>query len=253
MYSFTLDGKPGPGMLIHQGSLQEPSPDMKELAMGYKRGTTTIEGLSASIRHKLLGACMDLNISRWLIGACQDYAASTTNQNPVGDAGLLSTPRTPSIPPKVSHTNNTATKYQDDWIVDTGATAHFTGHISDFSDYIEITPRLGHGMNLYAVGLGAVHITIPVTDVTTQQIGERKITLHNVLFGPGLISNKARVTRLLSQRTAHTLADGTKPTFISSLESAIIHFGSYLIELDLEAHRNLLTLHSRTTHSNTVE
>ncbi len=40
------------------------SPDMKELATGYKKGTTAIEGLSSSIRHKLLGACMDHNISR---------------------------------------------------------------------------------------------------------------------------------------------------------------------------------------------
>ena len=132
-----------------------------------------------------------------------------------------------------------------------GATAHFTWHMSDFSDYTEITPRLVHGMNLYAIGSGAVHITVHVTDITTQQISEKNITMHNVLFVPSVISNKARVTRLLNQRAAHTLADGTKPTFISSADSAIIHFGTYLIELDLEAHRNLLTLHIRIKHNNT--
>ncbi len=106
-------------------------------------------------------------------------------------------------------------------------------------------------MNLYAVGSGTVYITVPAKDITIKQICEKKITLHNVLFVPDLISNKARVTRLLRQRAAHTLTDGTKPTFISSTESAVIHFGSYLIELDLEAHRNMLTLHNRTTHNDT--
>ena len=45
MYSFTKDGKPGPSLLVHQGSLQEPCPEIKELAMGYKKGTTAAEGL----------------------------------------------------------------------------------------------------------------------------------------------------------------------------------------------------------------
>ena len=37
MYNFTKDGKPGLGLLMHQGTLQEPSAKIKELAMGYKK------------------------------------------------------------------------------------------------------------------------------------------------------------------------------------------------------------------------
>ena len=73
MYCFTKDGKPGPGLLMHQGSLQEPSPEIKELAMGYKKGAIAVEGLLASLRHKLLGACMDHNISVWLLKAYKNY------------------------------------------------------------------------------------------------------------------------------------------------------------------------------------
>ena len=73
MYSFTKDGKPGPGLLMHQGSLQEPTPEIKELAMGYKKGTTTTEGLMASRRHKLLGACLDHDIFVWLQKSCRDH------------------------------------------------------------------------------------------------------------------------------------------------------------------------------------
>lgn len=40
MYNFIADGKPGPGLLLHQGTLHEPSLEMKELAMGYTVGTT---------------------------------------------------------------------------------------------------------------------------------------------------------------------------------------------------------------------
>ena len=76
MYSFTKDGRPGPGLLMHQGSLQEPSPEIKELAMGYKKGTIAAEGLVASLRHKLLGACLDHNISTWLLKACKDHQLS---------------------------------------------------------------------------------------------------------------------------------------------------------------------------------
>lgn len=57
-YSFTHDGKPGPGLLMHRSALQEPSLDIKELAMGYSRGATTVGGLLTSMRHKLLRACL---------------------------------------------------------------------------------------------------------------------------------------------------------------------------------------------------
>ena len=68
-YSFTADGKLGRGLLLHNNTYQEPSPEIKDLAMGYPRGSTSATGITTSIRHKILGACLDFNISNWLIGA----------------------------------------------------------------------------------------------------------------------------------------------------------------------------------------
>ena len=118
MYSFTKDGKPGPGLLMHQGSLQEPCPEIKELAMGYKKGATATEGLVTSLRHKLLGACMDHNISTWLIKACKTPLPADSAHHG-------------SAPPE-AEAQWFSMGLLDDWVYDTGATAHFTGHRSDY-------------------------------------------------------------------------------------------------------------------------
>ena len=73
-YSFTTDGKAGPGLLIHNNEFQEPSPEIKEVSMGYDAGSTSIEGISTAIRHKILGACMDLYVSRWLVQSSLSFA-----------------------------------------------------------------------------------------------------------------------------------------------------------------------------------
>ena len=230
MYSFTKDGKPGPD-LMHQGSLQEPSPEIKELAMGYKKGTTAAGGRMSSLRHKLLGACLDHNISVWLLKACRDHQAADSAHH--GSAS-----------PK-SEAQWFPLGFLDDWIYDTGATAHFTCHRSDYLAYEDISPRLVHGMNLYAIGTGKVKISVLVRTSHMAQPSECIITLHNVLYVPDLIKNGAKVTRLLSQRAAHILDNGTKPVFISSAESSIIHFGSHFVQLDIEANKNLLTMQSK--------
>jgi hypothetical protein len=102
-------------------------------------------------------------------------------------------------------------------------------------------------MNLYADGTGKAKITVLVQPRSSTQEIECVITLHNVLYVPDLVKNGARVTRLLSQRAAHTLDDGTKPVFISSAESSVIHFGDSFLQLDTEVNRNLLTMHSKIT------
>ncbi|MFN9905751.1 MAG: hypothetical protein ACK56F_06425, partial [bacterium] len=83
---------------------------------------------------------------------------------------------------------------------DTGATAHFTGHRSDYWDYSTIKPKLVHGMNLYAVGAGSVKMSVLTRTGPTATFKESTITLHNVLHVPDLMNNGAKVTRLLSQR-----------------------------------------------------
>lgn len=200
--------------------------------LGNKRGTTTIDGLLTSLRHKLLGACLDHNISKWLLKASQVYAQSENAHHS-------------SLPP-----NTDPSCYPDNWIVDTGDTPHFTGHQSNFSNCREISPRLVHGMNLYAIGSGTVKVAVPTKTTSAPHPGECTMTLHNVLYVPDLIKNGAKVTRLLSQLAAHTLENGTKPIFVSSADSSVIHFGEYFIELDLHIHRNLLTMRSMIIHGN---
>ena len=103
-------------------------------------------------------------------------------------------------------------------------------------------------MNLYAVGARTVKMFVLTRTSPAAEFVESVVTLHNVLHVPDLMNNGAKVTRLLSQRAAHTLNGGSKPTFISSAESSTIHFQDYYIELDAETNRNLLTMHSRIIH-----
>ena len=86
-YTFTADDKAGPGFLIHNNEFQEPSPEIKELSMGYDAGSTSIEGISTATRHKILGACMDLNVSRWLIQS----SLNSTSQHSSARHGVPST------------------------------------------------------------------------------------------------------------------------------------------------------------------
>ena len=180
---------------MHHGTLQEPSPEMKELAMGYKRGSTAISGLMSSARHKLLGACLDQNVAAWLISMSLHYIPSeAANFND-------------DLPPN---------SYPDAWIVDGGATAHFTAHRSDFAEYCTITPRLVHGINLHAVGMGTIHLQVEAHHRHRPGTRPCTVTLHKALHVPDLSHNGAQVTRLFSQRAAHTVQKGNRPTFISS-------------------------------------
>ena len=120
-YSFTEDGKPGRGLLLHDNAYQEPSPEMKELAMGYPRGSTSAIGITTSMRHKILGACLYFNILSWIIGA------SLKLQNSTVHAAHLSSYNTQPTFDLI--------KFPDEWIVDGGATTHFTGHIADYINY----------------------------------------------------------------------------------------------------------------------
>ena len=81
--------------------------------MGYKRGSTAINGLMNSARHKLLGACLDQNVATWLISESLRYTPP--------EAANYSD----DLPPN---------SYPDAWIVDGGATTHFTAHRSDFAE-----------------------------------------------------------------------------------------------------------------------
>ena len=174
---------------------------------------------------------MDHNISTWLIKACKTPLPADSAHHG-------------SAPPE-AEAQWFSMGLLDDWVYDTGATAHFISHRSDYWTYENITPRLVHGMNLYAIGSGKVKISVLVRSSLSAHPTECVITLHTVLHVPDLMDNGAKVTRLLSQRAAHILDNGTKPVFVSSAESSTIHFGDSYIQLDTAANRNLLTMHSK--------
>ncbi len=99
------------------------APKIKEVAMGYKKGSTTMEGITETMRHKILGACMDLNVATWIIRhAIQTVPTSTYL----------------TIHPTQIKFNKI--QYADKWIVDGGATSHFTGHVTEFIEHHRIPP-----------------------------------------------------------------------------------------------------------------
>ena len=126
---------------------------------------------------------MDANISKWLMAASlQSHQHETP---PMTSAHYASLP--------TEH----FTQYHDQWIVDGGATSHFTGHKSDFVSITTISPKLVKGMNLNAVGIGTVKITtLAVTKLTNSQ-HNCSITLHNVLYILDMLKRGESVTRLL--------------------------------------------------------
>ena len=92
---------------------------MKEISMGFPAGYTITIGIPESVRHKILGACMDCNIGTWLFKGLKRIHSSDKTKD---ESGHLSSSQI----------------YTDLWIVDGGATQHFTGHKSDFGDYHDI-------------------------------------------------------------------------------------------------------------------
>ena len=120
-FSYQRDGTPGPGLLLHNGTFKEPCP-VRELAMGFTKGATAAPGAPDSLRNMVLGACVDGNIARWIMGALQRHR-SLPGYN---GASFLSHGDITPIP---NHSRN------EDWIVDGGATSHITAHRGDFITY----------------------------------------------------------------------------------------------------------------------
>ena len=55
-------------MLVHHGVPKEPSADIREICMGFLQpGTTRGEDISESLRCKVLGACIDLNLASCVV------------------------------------------------------------------------------------------------------------------------------------------------------------------------------------------
>ena len=230
-YSFTADGKAGPGLLLHHDVLQEPCPEIKELAMGYTIGSTAAGGVTVAMRHKVLGACMDQNIARWLLRSISQPTTPQCNLS-----------LTPAVYQPHPHDR---LQFPDTWIVDGGATSHFTGHRSDFTSFQHITPKLVKGMNLNATAIGTVRLQVTAITKATHRPRTCTISLNHVLYVPDMLQSNATVTRLLSQRASHRAQRTVGPVFIDAAQFSVVDMGTFYLPLDPTAHPNLITLHSR--------
>ena len=186
--------------------------------MGYPRGSTSAIGITTSMRHKILGACLDFNISNWIIGASLKLRSSMAHA-----AHLSSYNTQPTFD---------LIKFPDEWIVDGGATAHFTGHIADYISYTAIDHKMVKGMNLPAVATSTVKmetLCIRKSDNATQTT---TVTLHNILHVPDLLKKGNHVTRLMSQRAAHKTHNQYRPVFIDAAEFSVVDIGHFYIPMD---------------------
>ena len=136
-----------------------------------------------------------------------------------------------------------SSSYNDLWVVDSGATQHFSGHKEDFSDYKEIRPTLIHGMNLSAVGVGSISFEVSTT------IGNRQMKVQNVLYVPDLMKSPTKVTRLYSHRGGHDVTYGY-PTFVYTKDSSWLEFDNFKVMLDSNSNRNLFTMKTSIVHPN---
>ena len=184
--------------------------------MGFPAGYTIAIGIPETVRHKIPGACMDCNIGTWLFkGLRRIHPSNKTND-------------------ESSHLSSSQV-YNDLWIVDGGATHHFTGHKSDFNDYHDIQPTLIHGMNLNVVGTRTVCFG---GDTTARH---RIMRVPNVLYVPDMMDSPTKITRLYSHKGDHDTTYGY-PTFIYTKDKAWLEFDDFNIDLNVKTNRNLCTL-----------
>jgi hypothetical protein len=63
------------GLLLKDGTLRSPSPEVREALMGFTCGDTEATGLTPTQRIHILGQCTDLNLLQWAVAL-----ASSTSQ-----------------------------------------------------------------------------------------------------------------------------------------------------------------------------
>ena len=96
-YYYQKDGTPGSGMLLHEdptgAQFKEHTPEMREMAMGFKAGATTAPGATNELMNMILGGCVDANIGRWIFEALGTYSYGI--EETFHCAALLCKPRSP--------------------------------------------------------------------------------------------------------------------------------------------------------------
>ena len=219
-FSYQPNGAPGQGMLLHNRVFEEPSADIREVAMGFPKGATSAPGASEQLRHLILGGCVDSNVAKWIIRAIADQRP--TPSPPSGGACHISRHRD-----RLQH-----------FIVDGGATSHITTNRSNLYKYEDMKPMMVLGLMKGAIGIGNVHIEVD------SMSGPVRVVLRGVIYVPGLAESGLSVTRLMSQRATYQTDGGTSPVFTFTRNQSTISFDQHKVPLDHEFHENLYTLHA---------
>ena len=81
--------RPGLGMMHYLDQpLQEPTPEIREVAMGFGLHSTAAPGLNPAQRHHLLGQCIDRNLLTWIFSTAMDH----THPHSLGPAAPCAPP-----------------------------------------------------------------------------------------------------------------------------------------------------------------
>lgn len=118
---------------------------------------------------------------------------------------------------------------EENWIVDSGAGAHFTGHRDAISNWVDFntTVEIANGSRIVSPGFGSVSLR-------TGRGSE--VTLAKVLYLPGATTGLLSVTSLADS--------GADVTFKSASKTAIISQGDKMIASTLEDTPYILDAHS---------
>ena len=122
--------------------------------------------------------------------------------------------------------------FPDKWIVDGGATSHFSGHKSDLVSLESIPPKLVKGMNLDAVAIATIQLRTVDISKADQLVRLCSIKLQHVMYVPEMLQHGATMTRMLSQRASHRAHASSNPVFIDAAQFSVIYMGNFYIPLD---------------------
>ncbi len=146
---------------------------MRVLAMGFPKEHLTAVPLTESTRHRLLGSCIDGNITNWLVDAL-----CTTSPTPGAWLSLA-----PSPP---SH-----------WQIylNSASSSHMWGDLSEFTTYSPHPngPAFVGGIKAVSYGTGAVQMRLKTS--TSSYI---TTTLYNVMYVLDLAKRPGGPVRLFS-------------------------------------------------------
>jgi hypothetical protein len=76
------------GLLVHGGTLTSPSPEVREVLLGFTNGDTEAGELSPSQRIHILGQCTDLHILHWTLAQASTASSENRDSHPREHPGI---------------------------------------------------------------------------------------------------------------------------------------------------------------------